>query len=627
MSNTSSTKFLIPAETINRAVLAVTSEVVTAETPTNTEKALWAMVKDSIMPHLYAITPDVIEDAYGSESEGQREYRDRIYRSMSNELLLQSILDIRKIAQSDDFVVSYNETVAQILERTYMDKTPIGKNIIKKFTGALYQNRVLDPNGYFGIVPQNYQNSSVGEKRYVITTYPSENIVARSSTVIAFAVGPNLYRVYTTKAVFDINGAGEVVGVPFKHSSGDLGCYQLGGVPTDIQVTRLLGNNIGLDNVNLSGPTAVVTIQKSDYSYAVNRLDRLENRNSQNEVITGLHVSPKMVSRDLGCDECEGTGKVAVKDVNGNELMKRITRKDTDGNDMYYEVVDTHTCHKCSGKGVISIGTQDVITVPPETKTLGGAGGENNLTDLAKNVIAYVTPEITSAEFLYKQLNDCEQGAKEILRLQRFEDFSESGAAKRIDQEAGQPRLRAIAEGIQDGIRDLLRGLCRFEYIDGIRQPLRDTAIESITVGLPSFFDLTTVAESKALYFQNIADKPISERYLEYRNIVKKQYQSPLESAIFEAAYYITNGSNLLLQSELVELKAVDAITVEEVYVAKFADSIIRRTLFNAAAKAQPIDIVGMSREDFAAIVQKEIDIDLAKMRAARAATTAASVI
>lgn len=630
-------RFGVDIEKMRTAIVEITKQPKDADVvePTQFERVLWQSIKDSIKPHLYGTMPKVVKHTYAYEQESQREYRQKVYRSKSHALLMQSIQDVHKIAQSDDFVVQFNETVAEILGRTFFGGAALGEDVVKKAFSTIYKDRVLDPNGYVGIVPYNYDNGSTGKKYYELQMYPSENIVARGKDAVIIAIQPTVFRVYTRTALFHLNSAGELLGVPFIHSSGALGCYLLGGVPMDIEINeataKLYGDvyseaAFGGLGISANDVTHVIEVQMSDYSYAVDELDRLENRNSQNEVVTTLHVHPRIVARDLGCDECDGVGQIHARDAVTGEALNQIIESG-DGSGEHYAPI-MHTCHKCNGRGILNIGTQDVISVPMPAGDFNAGGDSGSLTDLASSILAYITPDISSADFLYKQLNDSIQNAKEMLRLQRFEDFSESGAAKRIDQDAAQPRLRAIAEGLQTLIRDLLFGLVGFEFVANLQRGGKEAAYSSIIVGLPAFFDLTTVSESKAMYFENVDKKPLFERYLEQKNIVKKQYQSPVQSAIFEFAYNYTNGANLLLQTELVDMNALGVLSTEEVYIAKFIDSFIRRALAKRAAALQAIDITQADAvEVLTPFVDAERDAALEAMRAqaqARAQAAAA---
>lgn len=626
MIQTAASRIGIDIQKIRATIVEVTGRDANIAEPTAFERTLWQAIKDSIKPHLYGTMPKIVMQTYSHEQQSQSEYRKKVYRSKSHALVMQSIQDVHKIAQSDDFVIQFNETVAAILERTFFSGVAVGADMVKKAFSTIYKDRVLDPNGYIGIVPHAYQNDDPTKKWYELEMYPSENVIARSRDVVIIAISQNLFRVYTRTAIFLMRANGDIEGAPFVHNSENLGCYLLGGVPMDIEVNAATARQYGdiyNDNsfaaigIASNEVTQVVEVQMSDYSYAVDELDRLENRNSQNEVVTTLHVHPRMVARDLGCDECDGIGKVQAKDAATGEPLNAVIDGAEDG--MYAPVM--HTCHKCNGRGVLNIGTQDVITVPMPAGDFTQGGQNASLADLGNSILAYISPDVTSAEFLYKQLNECVQNAKEMLRLQRFEDFSESGAAKRIDQEAAQPRLRAIAEGLQTLIRNILQGLVGFEFVATLQSGNRDAALASIAVGLPAFFDLTTVAESKAQYFENIDKKPLFERYLEQKNIIKKQYQSATQSAIFEFAYNYTNGANLLLQSELVDMNALGVLSTEEVYIAKFIDSFIRRALAKRATALQSIDITQEgATELLTPLVDAERDAALAIMRAQAAA-------
>lgn len=581
--------------------------------PSVYERALWNAIKAGIRPHLDGVMPILTQQAYANESPSQKEFRRQMYRSESSYLLAQSIQDIYKIVQSDDFLVSFNDQVADILSRTYLGMKRLGKDMIKSIFSVLYLDRVRDPNGYLGIVPYNYNNDALGTKSYELQMYPSENIIFRSRECMVFAIKQNQFRVYTLNTTFVMNAEGVILGEPFNHNSNDLGVYILGGVPQHIEIDKMRATalNVGVGDLQ-NGITELCEVQFSDYSYATNKLDKLENRNSQNEVVTVLHCAPKMVARDITCGTCNGRGELDTIGLDG-KVVNRLLEGTLDS-----YVPQTHTCHTCKGKKIIDIGTQDVITVPMPAAADATEGTQTSIADLAKGIIAYVTPDITSADFLYKQFKDNLNEAKDMLRLQDVEKFNESGAAKRIDQEAGQPRLRAIAEGLQTLIENVLRGLANFEYVAGLFVGRKDEAIKSITVSIPSFFDLLSVAESKENYNLNLLQKPVFERYTEQLNILKKQYNSPVIERLFKIAYAYTKGANMLTLDELTTNKAMGILTDADVYAAQFISAIIQTDILTPAAESlRPIDVMQTTQAQFFALIDKALAPILAKQKAA----------
>jgi len=583
--------------------------------PTVYDRALWRAIKAGIRPHLDGVMPILTQQAFANESPSQKEFRRQMYRSESSYLLAQSIQDIYKIVQSDDFLVSFNDEIGDILGRTYLGMRRLGKDMVKSVFSLIYLDRVRDPNGYLGIVPYNYNNDAMGAKSYELQMYPSENIVMRSRDCMVFAIKANEFRVYTLNSTFVMNADGAILGEPFKHNSGDLGVYILGGVPQHIEIDEQRANALINSRAPFqNGIVEICEVQFSDYSYATNKLDKLENRNSQNEVVTILHCAPKMVARDITCTTCNGRGELDSLDQNGQVLNRVIE----DGLGGTFFIPQTHTCNTCKGKKIIDIGTQDVITVPMPTASEPTEGQQPAIADLAKGIIAYVTPDIASADFLYKQLKEEQADAKEMLRLQRFENFGESGAAKRIDQEAGQPRLRAIAEGLQTLIENVLRGLAAFEYVAGLFVGRKGDAIKCIVVAIPSFFDLLSVSESKENYNLNLAQKPVFERYSEQLNILKKQYNNPTVEKLFKIAYAYTKGANMLTLEELTTNKAMGILTDADVYTAQFISAIIQTDILTPAAESlRPIDVMQTPQSVFFGLIDAALAPILAKQKAA----------
>ena len=601
-------------ENLMRTIQAIQKEVpqLANAKPLPYERALWLVIKEAIKPHLDGAMPLLVEDAFDAEKSSQKANRRKLYRSESGYLLAQSIQDVYKIVQSDDFLIDYDKELDDICARTFFGGIRIDKNIVKKMFSTIYLDRVRDANAYIGIVPYNYEQVGEGKKQYELKLYPSENIVLKSRDCMVFAVGHNRYRVYTLNATFIADGTGALIGSAFTHNNKDLGCYILGGAPRNVEINTASNNP-----TNYGSVTDVVEVQFSDYSFATDKMDKLETRNSQNEVVTVLHTHPRMVARDLDCNECDGIGTIEAKDSNGVALNQIINA----GTDSEYPVPLRHTCPTCKGKKVIELGTQDIINVPMPTYADSTEAAAQNITDLAKSIIAYVSPDITSATFLYEQLKDNVNEVKEMLHLQDVEKFNESGAAKRIDQEAGQPRLRAVAEGMQTLICNILKGLVHFEFTVGAFESRKANALAAIRVSIPTFFDLLTVSQSKDNYFLNLPQKPISERYTERLNIIKKQYNDPREIAIFKIASAYTKGANLLLLEELTTNLSIGVLTELDVYLAQFIVTIFRfDVLLPAAERAQPIDLINTSQADIFALIDTAVQPYKDKLLAAKVA-------
>jgi hypothetical protein len=575
------------------------------------ERALWLVIKEAIKPHLDGAMPLLVEDAFDAEKNSQKANRRKLYRSESGYLLAQSIQDVYKIVQSDDFLIDYDKELDDICSRTFFGGARVDKNIVKKMFSTIYLDRVRDANAHIGIVPYNYGDGE-GKKQYELKLYPSENIVIKSRECMVFAIGHNMFRVYTLNATFVADGNGMLISTVFAHNNNDLGCYILGGAPRNVEI------NVPTNNpTNLGSVTEVIEVQFSDYSFATDKMDKLETRNSQNEVVTVLHTHPRMVARDLDCNECDGVGTIEAKDSNGVALNQIINK----GTDSEYPVPIRHTCPTCKGKKVIELGTQDIINVPMPTYADPAEAATQNISDLAKSIIAYVSPDITSATFLYEQLKDNVNEVKEMLHLQDVEKFNESGAAKRIDQEAGQPRLRAVAEGMQTLIYNILKGLVNFEFVVGAFDSRKTNAIAAIRVSIPTFFDLLTVSQSKDNYFANLPQKPISERYTERLNIIKKQYNDPREIAIFKIAAAYTKGANLLLLEELTTNVSIGVLTEFDVYLAQFIETIIRfDVLLPAAERGLPIDLINTTQADVFKLIEEAVQPYKDKQLAAKVA-------
>lgn len=532
----------------------------------------WQSVKDSVMPLVYGDMPACVIQAFDTESDRQKKYRQTVYSSRSQALLDKAIDDVQKIIQSDDFVVYMGENVAAYLEGVRIGKEVLHTETIQsQIMNAFYRLRVVDANGFIGYW---FEGVYGGLRRLCLEYYPSENILYQNHEAVIVAMGNGEYRIYTRGLLALYQEATNTITPILEYVGLDLLCYVLGGRTAFAQET---GENLNYAHTTTKGRTLTagdtkpVAFFQSDFGFAVSQLNRLEILNSQNDIVNYQHAHPRIVGTQIDCPACEGKGEIHARDNNGEWLYSTEMR-----NGQAIETPVLHSCKSCNGKGTLPIGVQDYIEVPP----MRGAMGENmgGLQSLKDTVIAYVTPDTASAKHLSEQLGEALSECKEMLNLQRFEDFSESGAAKRIDQEAGQPRLRAIAQGVATLIENIIKGAILANTTNGFA---RDTPaniqanLDSVRVTIPTYFDMRSLSEASAAYFENLDSKSTDTRYWEQLTLLKKRNADANEIAAFKIAYQYTHGANLLTQSELLELVGAGVLSETELWVARSIGAIL----------------------------------------------------
>lgn len=605
--------------------------------PSQNIRSRWNSVKKAIYPHLTGNIPTLVNQAFDNEFERQKNYRRKVYRSESMPILEQALLNIYKIVQSDDFVIQYGvdgvDSVENLLQRVFWDKTPLsGGNIKKIIFNALYRFRASDANGYIGIFPK----TESPKREMAVVLYPSENIIYLSRDICIFAVpsqvgvvsGANIGHVYTKKSTFAINLTTAKVVISddlpsggWVHNTGEIGCFVTGGTA---QIAEEYHGNFPEQNDDSkdnyaslpppAGSTNVVYYNSGDWSYAVGAMDRLEAANSNMIVSVFRHVFPKLVGIPINCTSCKGHGSVEVHDKEGDPVVET--------NALGHQVVKRVTCKSCNGAGTSPVGVQDIIEVPSDTSNAIAKGGGGGLTlrNLKDSVVAYVTPEITTTQMLYEIVNNYKLELKETLNLQKYANLAESGEAKKIDNEAGMPRLRAIAEGLAMLIQNMLRSIVNLDFnADFPTDPYRrDMRLSTLSVSVPSYFDTQTVAEAEAAYKDSLESDAIIQRYRKRLALMKKLDKNVEEIATFNAAFLYTYGSNLYTFDELSAQLGQGIITPADFWIIQHIEPILERLRMEKFVKGAKMELSKMA--DYSPIFS-EIDA----IKTAKAAEIAAA--
>jgi len=602
-----------------------------AYAPTDNERRRWLSVKESIQPHLFGQMPSRITRAFLNEQKNQRQYREEVYCSRSSALLGQAIDNVYKIVQSDDFVISYDAALGDVLQNVVLGDSRLGGTAIQRqVLDVIYKARVLDPNGYFGLVYRGdaarMAENAIGFK---VEIYPSENIVIKGERLMVFATSfddfgiARVWRAYTPFCIVDFDYQGAIVGEPYFHRNAGLSCHILGGkTAIDEEVGGVIGTAQN-QRLRAQGSTRIVKYQQSDFSFATAQLDQLEIISSECDVCMYLHAHPIKLMVEINCQTCSGAGEIQDLDSEGYPMYKEVMR-----NGRAIDEPVTHKCGTCNGKGTLSTGSQDVITIP-NTSPMNISDAPRTLNSLKDTYVAYITPDIASANFLKEAQASAMNECKEMLNLHRLEDFSQSGVSKSIDREAGFTRLRAIAEGVGNTIESLLKMVNNTSVPQMVTTPTLENRLQSIeqsiNVAIPSYFDMRTTGEALASYFEQLPQKDNSQRYNEYLNILKKRNASAEEIAAFDVAYDYTNGLNLSTNPELLDLMGAGIISEAEFFAAKNIDAIlkrIKRTTIQRTGKALELAAIF----DYTPVIAL-IDMEVAKYEDKRAMRTQAPVL
>ena len=333
----------------------------------------WLAVKAGIAPHFYGLMPSAVNEAFPNEDAAQLAYRRRIHTSPTKDKLWKAITDVNRVIMSVNFVTNYGDNLAKWLAQ---NKAPFnGFNLLEYIGNALYPQRVLDPNGWYAVLPEGLADMAENEQGELVSIqpqsrkdlgvkvmyYPSENLIYKSAEVMIFAeykindalvgmVGSGAYiasqlcyRILTKESSFLYNPNGKTPAEMYQEYFETVGRDE---IPAGLLGGRWIPRVSTNTGLNLS-------YFESDFSFAVPVMNDLSVVKNQHKAITCTSVFPTTVIREIPC-KAEGCnhGKVYEKPIDGSYQV-----------DEYGQAV-MHDCKTCNGRGTIDLSALNGISVP-----------------------------------------------------------------------------------------------------------------------------------------------------------------------------------------------------------------------------------------------------------------------
>lgn len=504
--------------------------------------------KDTPLQRLwYGKPPKKIKEVFCGETKEQQIRREAMYFPRSSALLRKTSLDFNKVVAANEFVAHIPEWAATLVASKsglFIGSDMPAENVPLWAIEKFYTARALHPNSIY------YFNPITN----VIEHYKPSEIVGRGkSNELQLAVP---YGKYTLK--FEQGRTlvyqGDKIENEFNYAA-------------NIKMATFLGGTTLDENGRY----------ESDFHFAVAELERLETLGSQVDAATAL-TYPRAITTQMDCRECEGSGYV---DNDADILAPQST------------------CKSCNGKGHYSPGIFERIEVPPHRSEMGDTTGPTSL----DNIMRYVTPDIASCDFIAGRLETTLNECKEMLNLARWEDGSVSGVAKRVDNEAGQPRLRAIMHSFFGMVQHVIRM--------GVNAQLSPTAnadaVWGVKFQIPQYIDLRTITELQA-QLAEIPNLDLTTRLFNHVAILRKSYRDS-EIPQVEACFEVTDGNFLLTQAERLELLGSDVIDEADVWL-----SISATALATIAAMSYKPNLQQTQKQFIIAELEKQLNAKRAEL-------------
>ena len=537
----------------------------------------WLAVKAGIAPHFYGLMPSAVNEAFPNEDAAQLAYRRRIHTSPTKDKLWKAITDVNRIIMSVNFVTNYGDNLAKWLAQ---NKAPFnGFNLLEYIGNALYPQRVLDPNGWYAVLPEGLADMAENEQGELVSIqpqsrkdlgvkvmyYPSENLIYKSAEVMIFAeykindalvgmVGSGAYiasqlcyRILTKESSFLYNPNGKTPAEMYQEY------FQADGreeIPAGLLGGRWIPRVSTNTGLNLS-------YFESDFSFAVPVMNDLSVVKNQHKAITCTSVFPTTVIREIPC-KAEGCnhGKVYEKPIDGSYQV-----------DEHGQAV-MHDCKTCNGRGTIDLSALNGISVPK-----GGLAADDKPISLS-DYIYHDSPDVSAVQELGAQVQTANDEVSQALTILQQKVVGQSAESKDADMQDKQTFLSNIAIALARIAENILRWSA---YI--VLDSPTPAELAQISVAAPKTFNIMTVEALRQLRDQNRASKSLETRASETLKLVEKESNNPLQIRLFELLHEYTQNRSEALPDELNSWLDFGIITKQQYHEALFAGAEIKAEL------------------------------------------------
>lgn len=535
----------------------------------------WKRVKKDIEPHFFGEMPEAVKEAFPNEKPSQQAYRKRIHTSPTKDKLWKAITDVNRIIMSANFVLNYGPKLDKFLQA---NPRPFNGYSLSEYLGVvLYPERVLDPNGFYAVLPTNLADMIISDTGELVSNpnslnrdlgvkimyYPSQNLLYSDSELMIFAeyklanttifagglpLASLCYRVLTKNSTFLIDPS---------ETDSTLRYLEYFETPNrdEIPAGVLGGRWIPRidQNTNLDG-----SYFESDFSFAVPVMVDLNVVKNQHKAITCTSVFATTVVREIPCkaEGCFG-GRVQTKNANGDFELDE------------YGGVITHACPSCNGTGSIDLSALNVIVAPRQS-----AFDADQKPIALSDYIHHDTPDVAAVQELGGQVEKAQEEVNQALTILQQKMVGQTAESKAADMEDKQTFLAAIAKGLARAGENILRWSSYIVLGDAAQ-----AEAAQISVAAPQSFDIMTVEALRQMRDQNRAEKSLDTRAYETLKLVEKESDNPVKIREVELVQEYTQNRSEALLTELDSWLINEVITPREYREALASGAEIRKIL------------------------------------------------
>ncbi len=526
--------------------------------PKPVQAPYWAKVIADMRPHYYGEMPPAIFDAFPNETPQQHIYRLKIHESTTKELLWQAMSDVKRLVMSDKFAIESGAGLKPLIDSAIFGQSQ--KMSFEAFIfNTVYPRRVLDPNAILATIPITDPNDQSKPVGIDLRMFASGDILHFSKQVVIVfdrhktseaPKGVEVFRVFTLSHQIEVISTetdGKIVfsidpTATYPHLSNDLG------------VTVLGGREITIFDIDLK---IDITYYTSDFGCAVSQMNILERTDNQLHAITLRVIYPHMVTQGIKCeaDGCS-SGFVQVRNKDGELKFKYADSPNPEPLE--------EACGRCGGKGTISLSVLDNITITPPNNDIYNTDGtlKDVSGNIADKIIGFASPDVSSVKILMEQKEASKIGVTEALNLVKPSKFAESGVAKEKDREGKSTALQDISDSMAILALNTLTSIASLRFLNTTE---RKEEIEAIRIIQPEDFEIKPVEELASEFFDNLLNKPLALRWMQYNQLLLKRFKNNPEMIVLNnIAFAYTNGLHLETQTELANKVSAGFITRDE---------------------------------------------------------------
>jgi hypothetical protein len=525
--------------------------------------------------HVNKEFPDLlIKERRPSESTEVHAYRNKIYKSKTNNPPQKVLNSLGKIRRSKDWMIKFppvkdsSITENENLEQYCTENYPLYDSVEQWAFSELLKAQGTDANAYVAVLPLTFE--------VIETDYFKPTAIIYNSDLVLYPPDKGDYCILKSTDKVDLKDAeGKVIGfnegdVFYLINTGFIVRYEQIDYSRNF---RQLEYKNPFDEIPVFKIKAVCKSQKDNSNIQVTRLDpmieSLDEAAREYSDLQGVkvqHANPLFwYIQDANCDVCSGTGKTTIY-----EPVILPT-----GQEMYGTPLTrpcTVECKKCGGTGRLKFSPYVSLAIKP-----AGVGQQNIPTPPA----GYIQRDVDVMKYLDSSVKNHLYDSLASINMQFLDQtpLSISGDAKNVDREELNNFVYSFAEDIIWSLEKVIYWLNEWRYY--VRVPDKNKRKEMLPeIPTPENFDLLPseylideIAKAKTSKLN-----PVLVAALEQDFAAKKFYNKPEVAKALQCVYDLNPLPGLTDDEKMIRL-ANKGITQEDYVISSNIEMFVKRAI------------------------------------------------